>query len=77
MLIQYGLYMYLFLIQALVHPYFFTEPLPAHHSELPIPQRSSHGMQRRQNTHQYNIDAPLEKSMTDPELLAPHVVKIK
>ena len=23
--------------QALLHPYFFSEPLPAHHSELPIP----------------------------------------
>lgn len=63
--------------EALLHPYFFTEPLPAHHSELPIPQRSSRSLQRRQNTHQYNVDAPLEKTLIDPELLAPHVVKIK
>ncbi|KAL4226226.1 Cyclin-dependent kinase 20 [Mactra antiquata] len=63
--------------EALVHPYFFTEPLPAHHSELPIPQRSQRGLQRRQNAHQYNIDIPLEKALIDPELLAPHVVKIK
>jgi len=63
--------------QALVHPYFFTEPLPAHHSELPIPQRSQRGHQRRQNAHLYNIEAPLDKALVDPELLAPHVVKIK
>lgn len=63
--------------EALVNPYFFTEPLPAHHSELPIPQRSQRGIQRRQNAHQYNLDVPLEKSLIDPELLAPHVVKIK
>ncbi|XP_052780312.1 cyclin-dependent kinase 20-like [Mya arenaria] len=63
--------------EALVHPYFFTEPLPAHHSELPILQRSQRGHQRRQNAHQYNIEAPLDKSLVDPELLAPHVVKIK
>lgn len=24
-------------VQALLHPYFFTLPLPAHHSELPAP----------------------------------------
>lgn len=27
---------------ALLHPYFFSEPLPAHHSELPIPTRPQH-----------------------------------
>lgn len=63
--------------EALVHPYFFTEPLPAHHSELPIPQRFNRSLQRRQNTHQYNVEAPLDKCLVDPELLAPHVVKVK
>jgi cell cycle related kinase len=62
---------------ALLHPYFFTEPLPAHHSELPIPQRSKRGLPRRQQTHEYNFEIPLEKSLIDPELLAPHVVKMK
>ena len=28
--------------EALVEPYFFTEPLPAHHSDLPIPVRGEH-----------------------------------
>ncbi|KAL5014199.1 hypothetical protein ScPMuIL_008469 [Solemya velum] len=63
--------------EALLHPYFFTEPLPAHHSELPIPQRSRRGIPRRQQTHLYSMDTPLEKSLIDPEQLAPHVVKIK
>lgn len=63
--------------EALLHPYFFTEPLPAHHSELPIPQRSRRVLPRLQQTHDYNIDIPLEKTLIDPELLAPHVVKIK
>ncbi|XP_060076422.1 cyclin-dependent kinase 20-like [Ylistrum balloti] len=62
---------------ALLHPYFFSEPLPAHHSELPIPQRSKRGLPRRQQTHEYNIDLPLEKSLIDPEFLAPYVVKFK
>ena len=63
--------------EALLHPYFFTEPLPAHHSELPIPQRSKKSLPRRQQTHEYNIDLPLDKSLIDPELLAPYVVKLK
>uniref|UniRef100_S4RRG1 Cyclin-dependent kinase 20 n=1 Tax=Petromyzon marinus TaxID=7757 RepID=S4RRG1_PETMA len=32
--------------EALLHPYFFTAPLPAHHSELPIPQRGARGSRR-------------------------------
>merc|ERR1712142_547765 len=32
--------------KALLHPYFFTEPLPAHHSDLPIPQRNRTERQR-------------------------------
>lgn len=63
--------------EALLHPYFFTEPLPAHHSELPIPQRTKRGIVRRQAAHDYNPDIPLEKTLIDPEFLAPHVVKMK
>ncbi|BFZ17989.1 hypothetical protein BsWGS_21028 [Bradybaena similaris] len=51
--------------KALLHPYFFTEPLPAHHSELPIPQRT-----RERRVHQYNLDLPLSESLVDPDLLA-------
>lgn len=51
---------------ALLHPYFFTEPLPAHHSELPIPQRM-----RKSGHHskEYDIDVPLEQSCIDPCLV--------
>ena len=61
--------------QALLHPYFFTEPLPAHHLELPIPQRTSKKMQRAHQAREYNIDAPIEKVLVDPELIAPHIAK--
>ena len=60
--------------QALLHPYFFTEPLPAHHSELPIPQRSKK-IRHMQQAHDYKVDTPLEKSLVDPELLAPYACK--
>ena len=62
-------------LQTLLHPYFFTEPLPAHHLELPIPQRTSKKMHRAHQTHEYNVDAPIEKVLVDPELIAPHVTK--
>nr|XP_042701717.1 cyclin-dependent kinase 20 isoform X4 [Chrysemys picta bellii] len=60
---------------ALLHPYFFTPPLPAHHSELPIPQRG--GRTARQGPpHQRNfhIERPVEESVVDPEWVAPYVV---
>lgn len=61
--------------EALLHPYFFTEPLPAHHSELPIPARngrkaSGRGPLRRA----FDIDVPLEKSLVNPALLVHNVV---
>jgi len=61
--------------EALLHPYFFTEPLPAHHSELPIPARnarktSGRGLLRRA----FDIDVPLEKSLVNPALLVHNVV---
>ncbi|KAI0231681.1 Cyclin-dependent kinase 20 [Lamellibrachia satsuma] len=59
--------------EALLHPYFFSEPLPAHHSELPIPQRTSKKMRRVHQAHEYNVDTPLVESLLDPDLIAPHV----
>lgn len=50
--------------EALLHPYFFTEPLPAHHSELPIPQRMK---KTRHHSKEYDIDIPLEQSCIDPD----------
>ncbi|XP_013408283.1 cyclin-dependent kinase 20 [Lingula anatina] len=58
--------------EALLHPYFFMEPLPAHHSELPIPQRGKK-LRRPQHVHEYNIDTPLEESLIDPDSVTPHV----
>ncbi|XP_030828515.1 cyclin-dependent kinase 20-like [Strongylocentrotus purpuratus] len=58
--------------EALLHPYFFTEPLPAHHSELPIPQRSRRG-RRSQHAKEYDIDVPLEQTLIDPQEIAPFV----
>eukprot|EP00051_Salpingoeca_urceolata_P024012 m.415621 g.415621 ORF g.415621 m.415621 type:complete len:339 (-) comp20177_c2_seq54:3526-4542(-) len=51
--------------EALLHPYFFTHPLPAHHSELPIPPpRSSRMMPFATNI---DLDGPL--GLVKPELL--------
>lgn len=58
--------------EALLHPYFFTSPLPAHHSELPIPQRSKKNRHNLQG-HDYNLDTPLAVSLVDPDLIAPFV----
>eukprot|EP00050_Salpingoeca_kvevrii_P015401 m.46483 g.46483 ORF g.46483 m.46483 type:complete len:285 (+) comp6304_c0_seq4:125-979(+) len=46
--------------KALLHPYFFSEPLPAHHTELPIPARQS-------ETLDINLDDGL--GLVDPMLL--------
>ncbi|XP_042201454.1 cyclin-dependent kinase 20 isoform X2 [Callorhinchus milii] len=58
--------------QALLHPYFFTEPLPAHHSELPIPHRGT-AKTRQALQHQYEeqVERPLSLSWqftSDPDL---------
>jgi len=50
--------------KALLHPWFFTEPLPAHHSELPIPSRQ----QKKGITHDIDIDIPIESKMINPRL---------
>ncbi|XP_070558449.1 cyclin-dependent kinase 20-like isoform X1 [Ptychodera flava] len=59
--------------EALLHPYFFTEPLPAHHSELPRPTRSHKKRQHAQHAYEYDVDASLEFSLVDPDLIAPFV----
>ncbi|KAK3728556.1 hypothetical protein QZH41_011634 [Actinostola sp. cb2023] len=56
--------------EALIHPYFFTEPLPAHHSELPIPARNSKKASvRGHHCRGFDIDAKLEKSLISPDRL--------
>nr|XP_033805905.1 cyclin-dependent kinase 20-like [Geotrypetes seraphini] len=62
--------------EALLHPYFFTEPLPAHHLELPIPQCSGKKTQQcLQHQNKYRIDQPLEESVVDSELITPYVMR--
>ena len=65
--------------EALLHRYFFRDPLPAHHSELPIP--SARGNRRSMNVRRrrfmseiadFDVDAPLDKTLVDPRLLAPY-----
>ncbi|MBN3319401.1 CDK20 kinase, partial [Atractosteus spatula] len=59
--------------QALLHPYFFTAPLPAHHSELPIPQRGcKRTRQRLRHPCEFSVDRPLEESLVDPRLVSGH-----
>nr|XP_028568403.1 cyclin-dependent kinase 20 isoform X6 [Podarcis muralis] len=63
--------------QALLHPYFFTPPLPAHHLELPIPQRGGKkAHQGPQHQRDFHVEQPLEESVVDLELVAPYVVDV-
>ncbi|KAM9752909.1 cyclin-dependent kinase 20 isoform 2-T2 [Menidia menidia] len=60
--------------QALLHPYFFSAPLPAHHSELPIPQRGGRLPRQRLQAPptDFLVDLPLQSSLVDPVRLQPH-----
>ena len=55
-------------LQALLHPYFFTPPLPAHHSELPIPTRQS----KLTLGKDFDALAPIEESLVNQKLLEPY-----
>ncbi|XP_054356370.1 cyclin-dependent kinase 20 isoform X3 [Pongo pygmaeus] len=65
--------------KALLHQYFFTAPLPAHPSELPIPQRlgvpapKAHPGPPR--IHDFYVDRPLEESLLNPELIRPFILE--
>ncbi|XP_050783305.1 cyclin-dependent kinase 20 isoform X3 [Gopherus flavomarginatus] len=61
--------------QALLHPYFFTPPLPTHHSELPVPQRGGRtARQGPQHQRDFHVERPVAESVVDPEWVAPYVV---
>ncbi|KAJ6655296.1 hypothetical protein lerEdw1_005488 [Lerista edwardsae] len=63
--------------QALLHPYFFMPPLPAHHSELPIPQRGGKkARQGPQHQRDFRMEQPLAESVVDLELIAPYVIDV-
>jgi cell cycle related kinase len=58
--------------EALVHSYFFTEPLPAHHSELPIPARNAHKVSAASMRPDFDVNAPVERYLVNPKMLKPH-----
>lgn len=61
-------------LQALLHPYFFSAPLPAHHSELPVAHRAGRPPRQRPQglPADFSLDAPLERSLVDAALLQAH-----
>lgn len=63
--------------QALLHQYFFTAPLPAHPSELPIPHRPGGPAPKAHpgppHVHDFHVDRPLEESLLNPELIRPFI----
>ncbi|XP_059782956.1 cyclin-dependent kinase 20 isoform X2 [Balaenoptera ricei] len=65
--------------QALLHQYFFTAPLPAHPSELPIPQRPGGPALKAPpgppHVHDFHVDRPLEESLLNPELIRPFLLE--
>lgn len=67
-----------FSLQALLHPYFFSSPLPAHHSELPIPQRGGRPPHQRLQAPptDFSVDLPLQHSVVDPALLQGHCPRL-
>nr|XP_054513746.1 cyclin-dependent kinase 20 isoform X5 [Pan troglodytes] len=65
--------------KALLHQYFFTAPLPAHPSELPIPQRLGGPAPKAHpgppHIHDFHVDRPLEESLLNPELIRPFILE--
>uniref|UniRef100_A0A8C0CLM5 Cyclin-dependent kinase 20 n=1 Tax=Balaenoptera musculus TaxID=9771 RepID=A0A8C0CLM5_BALMU len=65
--------------QALLHQYFFTAPLPAHPSELPIPQRPGGPALKAPpgppHVHDLHVDRPLKESLLNPELIRPFILE--
>eukprot|EP00118_Oscarella_pearsei_P010609 m.66109 g.66109 ORF g.66109 m.66109 type:complete len:339 (+) comp35364_c0_seq12:33-1049(+) len=56
---------------ALQHSYFFSEPLPAHHSELPIPARK----EERVGQSRLDVDQPLGMSIVNPSSIRIYIRK--
>ncbi|XP_047622091.1 LOW QUALITY PROTEIN: cyclin-dependent kinase 20-like [Phacochoerus africanus] len=65
--------------QALLHQYFFTAPLLAHPSELPIPHRPGGPTPKAHpgppHVHDFHVDQPLEESLLNPELIRPFILE--
>jgi cell cycle related kinase len=54
--------------EALYHSYFYTQPLPCHHMDLPIPMRS-----KRAHKYEFDLDKPIQESLIDPDIISPFV----
>lgn len=46
----------------LLHPYFYVQPLPCHHTDLPIPKRG-----KKLHTFEYDLEKPVNDSIIDPD----------
>ena len=53
---------------ALLHPYFFVQPLPCHHTDLPIPKRG-----KKHHSLEYQLETSIESTIVDPDKLADFV----
>jgi serine/threonine protein kinase len=49
----------------LLHPYFYVQPLPCHHTDLPIPKRG-----KKVHNYEYDLDRPIRDSIIDPDLFS-------
>jgi len=58
--------------EALLHSYFFTTPLPAHHSELPIPARDILKQNRGHKPKVFDVTVPVEQLLVSKESLNPY-----
>uniref|UniRef100_A0A3P9JDA6 Cyclin-dependent kinase 20 n=1 Tax=Oryzias latipes TaxID=8090 RepID=A0A3P9JDA6_ORYLA len=62
--------------EALLHPYFFSCPLPAHHSELPIPHRGGRPPHQHPQAPppDFSVNLSLQSSVVAAVLLKPHAL---
>ncbi|CAF0917336.1 unnamed protein product [Didymodactylos carnosus] len=52
--------------QALLHDYFYSTPLPCHHTDLPIPMRS-----KKRHIYEFDIKRNILESIVDHEMILP------
>lgn len=62
---------------ALLHKYFFYQPLPAHHSELPVPCRVEGRHDRSRNVKSFDVTLPIEKSLVSKNLISAHSILLR
>jgi cell cycle related kinase len=55
---------------AVLHPYFYIQPLPCHHTDLPIPKR---GKKSLFNTYESDVEKSSDHFLVDPDLFEPFI----